>query len=99
MEHLAVVRLRALIAQEAEVEQAEAQEVTMIKKAIDAPTTDANECENGHRVLIKVGKSWLHLKCLFLIPDPPQKTQSPLKSKAVKVPHVTVSTYHLALVV
>ena len=47
MEYLAVVKLCALVAQEADVDHAEAQVVT-IKKVIDEPPSDANECENGH---------------------------------------------------
>ena len=45
MEYLAVVRLRALISQEAEVEQAKAQEVTL-KEAIDDPAARASEADN-----------------------------------------------------
>jgi ATP-dependent Lon protease len=41
IEYLAVVRLRALIAQEAEVEQAKAQEVTL-KRAIEGPLRRAS---------------------------------------------------------
>jgi hypothetical protein len=52
MEYLAVAQLRALIAQEAEVEQA--QGVTL-KKAIDELAAGANEAENqgenAHRAL------------------------------------------------
>ena len=65
MEYLAVVRLRALIAQEAEVEQAKAHEVTL-KKAIDEPATNAsnadNQKENACRARIEAGE----------IPAPPQ---------------------------
>ena len=90
MEYLAVVRLRALIAQEAEVEQAKAQEVTL-KKAIDEPAAAANEIdnqnenenENAHRALIKAGE----------IPAPPRmpvsvspQSQSLSKAKAIKAP-------------
>ncbi|KAH9039670.1 ATP-dependent protease La [Lactarius pseudohatsudake] len=60
MEYLAVVRLRALIAQEAETEQVEAQEVTL-KKVIDDPAAGANEAdgqrENACRLLIKAVNS------------------------------------------
>lgn len=54
MEYLAVVRLRALIAQEAKVEQAKAQEVEVtLKKAFDESAAGANEInnqsENAHR--------------------------------------------------
>ena len=45
IEYLAVVRPRALIAQEAEVEQAKAQEVTL-KKAVDEPAANASETDN-----------------------------------------------------
>ena len=59
MEYLAVVRLRALIAQEADVEQAKAREVTL-KRAIHKPVAAANEIdnqsENAHRDLIKAGE-------------------------------------------
>ena len=86
MEYLAVVRLRALIAQEAEVEQAKAQEVTL-KKAIDEPVAAAseidNQSENAHRALIKAGE----------IPAPPRmpvsvspQSQSLSKAKAIKAP-------------
>ena len=47
MEYLAVVRPRAVIAQEAEVEQVEAQEVTL-KKAIDEPGSRNLEDDTGH---------------------------------------------------
>ena len=99
MEYLALVRLRALIAQRAEVAQAEAQEVTL-KKAIDEPASSANEpvnrSENAHRALIKGGKILAPPR--VPVPDPPQ-SQSPLKAKAVKASHSTVSPYHLALVI
>ena len=86
MEYLAVVRLRALIAQEAEVEQAKAQEVTL-KKAVDEPAANAsehdNQKENACRALIKVGE----------IPAPPQlpvpvssQSQSLSRAKAIKAP-------------
>ena len=86
MEYLAVVRLRALISQEAEVEQAKAQEVTL-KKAIDEPAANASEAdnqkENACRALIKAGE----------IPAPPQlpvpvspQSQSLSKAKAIKAP-------------
>ena len=55
MEYLAVVQLLALVAQEADVDHAKAQEVTL-KKAIDEPASGANESKNGHRALIKVDK-------------------------------------------
>jgi hypothetical protein len=59
MESLVVVRLRALIVQEAEAEQAEAREVTL-KKAINEPTAGANETdnqnENASMALIKAGE-------------------------------------------
>jgi hypothetical protein len=65
--YLAVVRLRALIAQEVEVEQAKAQEVTL-KEAIDEPAANAsehdNQKENACRALIKEGE----------IPAPPQSS-------------------------
>ena len=95
VEYLAVVQLRDLVAQEADVDYAEAQEVT-ITKAIDEPVADANECENGHRVLIKVGKILAPPQVLVL--DPPQ-SQSPLEAKAIKAPNSTVSPYHSALVI
>ncbi|KAH9177262.1 hypothetical protein EDB89DRAFT_1902501 [Lactarius sanguifluus] len=59
MEYLAVVRLRALIAREAETEQAKAQEVTL-KKVIDDPAVGTNAAdgqkENGRRALVKAGE-------------------------------------------
>ena len=86
IEYLAVVRLRALIAQEAEVEQAKAQEVTL-KKAIDEPAANVsepdNQKENACRALIKAGE----------IPAPPQlpvpvssQSQSLSRAKAIKAP-------------
>ncbi|KAF8262462.1 Lon protease C-terminal proteolytic domain-containing protein [Lactarius quietus] len=86
MEYLAVVRLRALIAQEAEVEQAKAQEVTL-KKAIDEPAAGASENdtqnESACRALIKAGE----------MPGPPQlpvpvsaQSQSLSRAKAIKAP-------------
>ncbi|KAI0297950.1 hypothetical protein BC826DRAFT_999741 [Russula brevipes] len=61
IEYLAVVRLRALIAQEAEVEQAKAQEVTL-KRAIEGPSStsvaagdESKEKDNACRALVKAG--------------------------------------------
>ena len=93
MEYLAVIRPRALVAQEEDIDHAEAQEVT-IKKSIDEPVSYANGCENGHRVLIKVGKILAPPQVLV----PPQ-SQSPLEAKAIKAPNSTVSPYHSALVI
>jgi hypothetical protein len=60
IEYLAVVRLRALIAQEAEVEQAKAQEVTL-KRAIEGPSSTSvaagdEEKDNACRALVKAGE-------------------------------------------
>ena len=59
MVYLAVVRLCALIGQEAELEPAKAQVVTF-KKAIDGPAADAskgdNQKENACRALVKAGE-------------------------------------------
>ena len=59
MVYFTVVQLRALITQEAEVEQAKAQEVTY-KKGIDKPPTNASEAdiqkENACQACIKMGK-------------------------------------------
>lgn len=59
MVYLTVVRLRALIAQEAKVEQAKAREVTL-KKSIDELAANASEADNQKeeacRALIKAGK-------------------------------------------
>ena len=83
MEYLAVIRPRALVAQEEDIDHAEAQEVT-IKKSIDEPVSYANGCENGHRVLIKVGKILAPPQVLVL--DPPPQSQSPSRAKAIRPP-------------
>ena len=71
MEYLALVRLRALIAQRAEVAQAEAQEVTL-KKAIESLLRVLMKPLIGARTRTgpssREAKSWLRLECLFLIP-------------------------------
>jgi ATP-dependent Lon protease len=86
MEYLAVVRLRALIAQEAEVEQAKAQEITL-KKAIDEPGAGMNEAENQNEnasmALIKAGE--IPAPPRVLVPASPQ-SQSLLRAKAIKAP-------------
>ena len=61
MEYLAVVRPRALITQKAEVEQVEAQEVTL-KKAIDEPGSRHLEDVIGH-VLSFVGLRSIDCSC------------------------------------
>ena len=86
MEYLAVVRLRTLIAQEAEVEQVKAQEVTL-KKAIDEPVATANEVdnqsENAHRALIKAGE----IPALPRMPvQVSPQSQSLSKAKTIKAP-------------
>jgi len=53
-EHLAVVRLRALIAQEAEMEQTKVQEVTL-EKAIEGPSAGDGQKEKELRALVKSG--------------------------------------------
>ncbi|KAH9008059.1 ATP-dependent protease La [Lactarius hengduanensis] len=77
MEYLAVVRLRALIAQEAETEQAKAQEVTL-KKVIDDPAAGAIEAdgqkENACTALIKA------------VPVPVPPPQSLSRAKGIKAP-------------
>ncbi|KAH9022788.1 ATP-dependent protease La [Lactarius pseudohatsudake] len=87
MEYLAVVRLRALIAQEAETEQAKAQEVTL-KKVIDDPAAGANETddqkENAYRALIKAGE----IPALPQVSVPVPPPQSLSKAKGVN-PHFT----------
>ena len=59
MVYFIVVQLRALITQEAEVEQAKAQEVTF-KKGINEPPVNASEAniqkENACRARIKMSK-------------------------------------------
>ncbi|KAH9008756.1 Lon protease C-terminal proteolytic domain-containing protein [Lactarius hengduanensis] len=77
MEYLAVVRLRALIAQEAKTEQAKAQEVTL-KKVIDDPAGEKNAC----RALIKAGE----IPGLPQVPVPVPPRQSLSKAKGVKSP-------------
>ncbi|KAH9027501.1 ATP-dependent protease La [Lactarius deliciosus] len=85
MEYLAVVRLRALIAQEAETEQAKAQEVTL-KKVIDDPAAGANEAdgqkENACRALIKAGE----IPALPQVPVPVPPPQSLSRAKGIKAP-------------
>ncbi|KAH9029165.1 Lon protease C-terminal proteolytic domain-containing protein [Lactarius pseudohatsudake] len=85
MEYLAVVRLRALIAQEAKTEQAKAQEVTL-KKVIDDPAGGASEAdgqkENACRALIKAGE--IPALPQVLVPVPPPQSLS--KAKGVKSP-------------
>ncbi|KAH9177280.1 ATP-dependent protease La [Lactarius sanguifluus] len=85
MEYLAVVRLRALITQEAETEQAKAQEVTL-KKVIDDPSAGANEAdgqkENACRALIKAGE----IPALPQVPVPVPAPQSLSKAKGIKAP-------------
>ena len=83
IEYLAVIRPRALVAQEEDIDHAEAQEVT-IKESIDEPVSYANGCENGHRVLIKVGKILAPPQVLVL--DPPPQSQSPSRAKAIRPP-------------
>ena len=84
MEYLAVVRLRALISQEEEVEQAKAQEVTL-KKAIDDPTAGEadNQKENACRALINAGE--IPAPPRVPVPVPPQP-QSLSKAKGIKAP-------------
>ncbi|KAI0270715.1 Lon protease C-terminal proteolytic domain-containing protein [Gloeopeniophorella convolvens] len=81
IEYLAVVRLRAMLAQEAEAEQAKAQEV-VLKDAVGAPAlaaapgadrAAAAAHENACRALVKAGE----------IPPPP-----PAPGLPVPVPHV-----------
>ena len=101
MEYLAVVWLRALISQLAEVVQAEAQEVTL-KKAINEPVSNANETvnqsENAHRALIKVGKILAPPR----VPDPDPLPVTKLiesESRHPAPPNSTVNLWHLALVI
>ncbi len=86
MEYLAVVWLRALIAQEAETEQAKAQEVTL-KKAIDDPAAGASEAdyqkENACRALIEASE--IPAPPRVPVPVPPQP-QGPSKAKGIKAP-------------
>jgi len=85
IEYLAIVRLRALIAQEAEVEQAKAQEVTL-KKAIEAPAAGDEQKENDQArrggALVKAGE------IPMLIPSPtPTEVRGPRKAaKPIKAP-------------
>ncbi|KAH9027514.1 Lon protease C-terminal proteolytic domain-containing protein [Lactarius deliciosus] len=83
MEYLAVVRLRALIAQEAGTEQAKAQEVTL-KKVIVDPAAGASEAdgqkENACRALIKAGE----IPALPQVPVPVPTPQSLSKAKGIK---------------
>ena len=86
MEYLAVVRLRTLIAQEAEVEQAKVRELTL-KKAIHEPVATANEIdnqsENAHRALIKAGE----IPALPRMPvQVSPQSKNPPKAKAIKAP-------------
>jgi hypothetical protein len=85
IEYLAIVRLRALIAQEAEVEQAKAQEVTL-KKAIEAPAAGDEQKEKDQAprggALVKAGEFPM------LIPSPtPTEVRGPRKAaKTIKAP-------------
>ncbi|KAH9022773.1 ATP-dependent protease La [Lactarius pseudohatsudake] len=85
MEYLAVVRLRALIAQEAEAEQAKAQEVTF-KKVIDDPAVGANEADSlkgsACKALIKAGEIPALPQVPVLVPPP----QSLSRAKGIKAP-------------
>ncbi|KAH9022784.1 ATP-dependent protease La [Lactarius pseudohatsudake] len=85
MEYLAVVRLRALIAQEAETVQEKAQEVTL-KKVIDDPAPGAIEAddqkENACRALIKAGE----IPALPQVPVPVPPPQSLSRAKGIKAP-------------
>lgn len=84
MEYLAVVRLRALIAQEAEAEQAKAQEVTL-KKAIDDPAARASDYQKENAwAAIKASEITALPKVPVLVPLQPQ---SPSKAvKGIKAP-------------
>ncbi|KAH9022777.1 ATP-dependent protease La [Lactarius pseudohatsudake] len=90
MEYLAVVRLRALITQEAETVQAKAQEVTL-KKVIDDLAAGANEAggqkENACRSLIKAGE----IPALPQAPVPVRPPQSLSKAKGIKAPFYSSS--------
>ena len=59
LQDIIVIRLRALITQEAETEQAKVPEVTF-KKAIDGPATNGSESENQEenacKALTKTGE-------------------------------------------
>ena len=83
MEYLAVVRLHASIAQEAEVEHAKAQEVAL-KKAIDKPAANASE-----PAFIKVGE--ISAPPQLSVPVSPQ-SQSLSRAKAVVGPPGTRKT-------
>ncbi|KAI0246609.1 P-loop containing nucleoside triphosphate hydrolase protein [Lactifluus subvellereus] len=78
LEYLAVVRLRTMIAQEAEAEQAKAHEVTLKKTmedpAVGASADDKREKESAYRALIKVGD----------IPSTPSTTEGQATRKAAK---------------
>ena len=78
IEYLAVVRLRALIAQEAEMEQTKAQEVTL-KKAIEGPSAADGQKEKERRALVKGGE------IPMLVPAP---TSSEVRkaAKTIKAP-------------
>jgi ATP-dependent Lon protease len=84
IEYLAVVRLRALIAQEAEMEQAKVQEVTL-KRAMEdsaAAGDERKEKDKSRKALVKAGD------IPVLIPSPiATEMQGPRKAaKAIKAP-------------
>jgi hypothetical protein len=78
MEYIAVLRLRTLISQEAEVEQAKAQQVTL-KKVIDDSTAGAGEADNQKEERIQ-GTHQSH-ECLFHYHPSRKAYQKPKVSK------------------
>lgn len=82
MVYLAVVRLRALIAPEAEVEQAKVQEVAL-KRAIHDPAANASDADNQKedacRALIKAGE--IPRNCPLLCHPSRKACQRPKLSK------------------
>jgi ATP-dependent Lon protease len=89
IEYLAVVRLRALIAQEAEAEQAKVHEVAL-KNTSEDPAADAGagdnqkEKENAYKALIKAGE----MPPPQMRPNPasPPSTEVRASHKAIKAP-------------
>ena len=92
MEYLAAIRLRVLIAQEAKIEQAKVQEVTL-KKAIDELAVGSNEIdnqsENAHRTLIKAGEIPPPARVPVFCITPAAK---PIKGKIHQGPQSTLSS-------
>ena len=100
MEYLAAIRLRVLIAQEAKIEQAKVQEVTL-KKAIDELAVGSNEIdnqsENAHRTLIKAGEIPPPARVPVFLHHPSRKAYQ--RQNPSRPPIYSEFRHHLALVI